>query len=786
MSLDTNYMIAPSIEEYFVDKDTGLPLANGKVYFYSDTNRTTLKPIFTISGTAPNYSYVQLDNPVTLSAVGTFQDDNGNNVLPYYFPFTDSTASVIDLYYIQVYSEDNILQFSREAYPNFALGSNSGNSSEITNFVPNGQLLIHNDHPPTATELVPGVSVLEIAPGGVTYEVTQGSTDVDVVTFPRFNNYVSNPTNSPRYAVEVKCTTAGNSAFKNLNIKFPDVNKFGTSDLGAPNLTFLFSGKNNNMGTLPIQMQYIKYFGAGGSTTVTTTLKTININSTYTVYSVAFSFGDNSAYTIGAGDDDYVQISLSLPINTLFDLSFTDFVLTDGQTGITGFPTQTNASMIYESTAGFLPTPAPNGADYYLPIMNSPTGYVVDRSSVGKVFGAFYETAQIGELLCDGSSYETATWSADGIPYSRLYNVLLFDEGLARFGTGATFVTNYLGNVYILTTNDAGAQTAPGNGTPSPTFTFVNSITGSAGFDYYANTSGEDFVLTARCNTAGPTLVAPSAGTSGLPITAYPVNPDGKQVFLLLGEPASTLTNPGGAGKYFLFSNTTINYYMWFHFTNETDPAVGGRTGIRLHLDASMDALEVALSIANAMNGSQIYFIDFVAGSVIPTGSYFTFTANSQLYAVWYKVSETGTQPTVSGALYIEVDILTADTAVQVATKTQAAINGKYFAVPDLRGLFLRGTDPTGIWDLDVVNRYGLMALMGGSRAGSVEPDAYAMHNHPGSVVDFANYGATGGPDTDIFSNRGANNNTNEATVAEEGWTETRPANMSVNWYIKY
>ena len=34
------------LQEYFVDKDTGFPLAAGQVFFYEDTNRSVLKNIY--------------------------------------------------------------------------------------------------------------------------------------------------------------------------------------------------------------------------------------------------------------------------------------------------------------------------------------------------------------------------------------------------------------------------------------------------------------------------------------------------------------------------------------------------------------------------------------------------------------------------------------------------------------------------------------------------------------------------------------------------------------------
>src|SRR5580693_7123038 len=100
MSLNRQYVTAPSLQEYFVDKDSGLPLSGGFVYFYVDTARSVLKPVFEQTGSPPNYTYSVLPNPVTLSAVGTFQDASGNDIIPYYYPY-DSFGDV-QLYFIEV------------------------------------------------------------------------------------------------------------------------------------------------------------------------------------------------------------------------------------------------------------------------------------------------------------------------------------------------------------------------------------------------------------------------------------------------------------------------------------------------------------------------------------------------------------------------------------------------------------------------------------------------------------------------------------------------------------
>lgn len=121
MALNEKYFISAPLDQYFVDKDTGLPLANGTIYFYRDSARTTPKAIYELSGTPPDYTYTTLPNPLTLSAVGTVQNNSNENTVIYYYPFEgtpDQESNVLDLYYVVCYNEDGIEQWTREGWPN--------------------------------------------------------------------------------------------------------------------------------------------------------------------------------------------------------------------------------------------------------------------------------------------------------------------------------------------------------------------------------------------------------------------------------------------------------------------------------------------------------------------------------------------------------------------------------------------------------------------------------------------------------------------------------------------
>jgi hypothetical protein len=799
MALNPMYVVAPNIQYFLVDRDSGLPLSNGKVFFYRDQDMVTPKPVYELQGNAANYTYSPLPNPLILSSAGTIVDDNGNQVVPYFFPF-DAEGNQ-DLYYIVVQNAVGSPQFTVHAWPNPTTGGGSGGDNGLLNYVPNGQFLAHTNLVNNA--LVAGSNI--IAQGGWTIELDPAATSVNTLTWES-QQPTTEPPQSPRWVADfVASTFVGTETIKSFRLKFNDVNKF--NDQGP--FTFSFWGTATS--TVPFTINVVKYFGSGSPSSglqpaiPQETGQLTTSNPPNGLYNFSINFGSNDSYTVGPNNDDFVAVEIAFPVSSVFNVSLSDFVLSYGITSaVTSYPLQTNADMLSRGVAGWMDLPNPNGSDLYLPLVLTKKGMAWEHSQIGTVVAtlgsvpATTSSSAVTNLMnADGSSYVYNAYSYLGIPYSRLGAYLLAKSPVANiplFGTGANFDTAYAAagatSVLRLTYNTAGTgSTAASDGNTGWTIgsivTYNGSATGVANIGFTAYSNVAHTVLAVGSFTT-PNAAA-AASTSGFTVTTLN-NYTGllaqqKYAITVACVAASSLANPSSPGKYFSFSNSGTNFYMWFQITNETDPAPGGKTGIQVNLNSGYTSQDVANIVRETMNAYQISTITVSAPP--SAGQYWLFSSNPASianYYVWYTLNGAGSDPAIGGRTGIPVALVSADTAATTVIKTLTAINSYQFAAPNFQGMFLRGYDPTGIWDFDNASRWSSISGLSGANLGTFEYSQIDSHVHPPAGANIASItnisSVAAGAD---LTGVGSNSNTGIM-----GGSETRPVNAYVNYAIRY
>lgn len=202
MALNERYIVASDLEQYFVDKDTGLPLAAGTLTFYKDNARNVQKDVFQLSGFPPNYTYTSMGSRITLSGVGTVQNSAGDNEVIYYYPF-DQDGN-LELYYVVCESAGSIQQFTREAWPNITAGNDpTKNQNSINNQISNPTFtnIFLNEGIPTTFNVTSAINqVFPLAPNWDLVVSGTGSVVVERISVAGLEDV---PT-SPPYVVDLQ------------------------------------------------------------------------------------------------------------------------------------------------------------------------------------------------------------------------------------------------------------------------------------------------------------------------------------------------------------------------------------------------------------------------------------------------------------------------------------------------------------------------------------------------------------------------------------------------------
>ena len=200
------FIVLNYLQQYFVDKQTGLPLANGLVYFWQDINRNNPKTVYQLSGSPPNYTYSALPNPINLTNAGTFADNLGNDISVYCYPY-DANGDP-DNYYIQVFAQPSVPpfppvgtpEFTRENVPGVTAsrGPDETGPLSFNNILVNSQFVevLFNPDVGLPINYSAGVTTAQIGPGWA-IQITSAGSGTVTVTRTALAGDLNAPTNPP-------------------------------------------------------------------------------------------------------------------------------------------------------------------------------------------------------------------------------------------------------------------------------------------------------------------------------------------------------------------------------------------------------------------------------------------------------------------------------------------------------------------------------------------------------------------------------------------------------------
>jgi hypothetical protein len=430
-----------------------------------------------------------------------------------------------------------------------------------------------------------------------------------------------------------------------------------------------------------------------------------------------------------------------------------------------------------------MPIPNVDGSDLLLPVILTKAGFKYNDADVGKVFDCFYSSPKPGELEMNGQMIDPATYSPEGVPYTRLQSKLFnYTTNLPYTGTGSEFVTTLVSSSstssLFVNTNSTGFPATATLGAVPPPFTLSHINIGDPTFEFTASAPNGTQVYVYN-NIVGAVLNIIDPGTSGFTTSNYYTGNS-----LAAGIDVITIASVAAlSGTYFLISNTTTDFYVWFKVDGVgVDPAVVGRTGIEIDLLSTFNIADVCLMIAQTLSGFYTFNLSIVNASLMAGGQYFNFTNSlGAPYYIYYIVDGTGADPMIPGATGIAVSIASTESAADVTSDTQYAINTTSYSIPDIRAFFVRAWNHgRNDWncDPDAATRYVTVGGLPGDNVGSWQRNDYITHTHPYVVPGNPTRNTDPGGPSPIDLTSGA--------TGPSGNKENRPNNIYLMKVIKY
>ena len=324
MTINPKMVLSPPLNQWMVNKDTGLPLAAGGVFFYRDSARNTKKPVYQLTGSPPNYSFIPVDDPITLTSVGTFQNANGDNIAIYFYPFegtpNDTTPSEVqDLYYVVCRSTSNVtstVQWTREAWPAGAGGGgfipNQAGESSLENQISNPQftrVLINEGLTTTFSQVNTSEQVYPIAPGWDLVVTGASGTSVQV-TQVALQGSAHIPT-SPPYALDI-VTSAGITSCRLRQRFYTNSGLWASTVNLADNISNYLAASITGIAFSANQGVSIVYKESSGNPE-RTLLTALLVTSGYQTFDDTSNVAIQSSGDTNSGDNGYVDIFVVLP-----------------------------------------------------------------------------------------------------------------------------------------------------------------------------------------------------------------------------------------------------------------------------------------------------------------------------------------------------------------------------------------------------------------------------------------------------------------------------------------
>jgi hypothetical protein len=320
------YSLAPNPKWYIADL-VGRPLGGGYLATFSSLDHTLLNPVFQDAGGLFPWPYVTIPN---VGSLGILFDENGAQG-PFYFKFDSAIPD--QLYYLEVYDSDGVLQWTID---DFTAGTGGGGTVitalDIENLVANNVMWRNMiGITPVSTSVK-----VKIAPGANAaladtasnagpdiYFLKNNASATDTISFPKFilgdTPFTGDVT--PVDYLHYVCSVAGAAETSKL-VQFPITQ--AVQNLSNQNMTVTIWARAT-AGNTTLTLGWRQFFGdgAGASPDVLTPIQTLTLTASWQKFSVQTTIPSVSGKVLGGCGNDGLFLQVQYPLDATCTTDFT-------------------------------------------------------------------------------------------------------------------------------------------------------------------------------------------------------------------------------------------------------------------------------------------------------------------------------------------------------------------------------------------------------------------------------------------------------------------------------
>lgn len=545
---------AAMLQDPFVDLATGTAMANGVITMYQDSNRTVLKNWYYQTGVPGAYTYAALPNPLTLSAAGTIVDVNGNDTIPFYYPYSETDNVTPQPYYVTVVDSNGQSQFTRANFPFIGIAKPTPvESPTFKNYIVNntfwrnlGSVSLTNV---TSTQTLPQECLAPSQHGGFSmpdfqfYKSTTGAVEtVTFNTFPAGTPVIgagTQPDIQPEYYLNHQCT-AKQTAETYKYYQFPVSLHLATLNTVEGTISIWAQSTGGSVNNT-VTLSFLQFLGTAGGSSNTITIGSFTATTTWTQYTFSFitpsTLGLSLPSTLG---DDALYLQIGLQAGHTLNINFTKPSLYFSEVA------PTNDFATYDQTDSIINSP--RTGDYrhsmnaFLPGWVPANDGTIGSAGSGATTRANVDTWPLYNLLYSGVADHWATVSgrtgnarndfSNNLPMTLTKNLGRVLQGLDPvFVTPSTFTATLTpanftvdaGNtakINVTNTFTAGTPVQVSNSGGALPVGYVPPYSAAQADDPYLQASTTYYVSSANLTTAkielAPTLADAIAGTNSI------------------------------------------------------------------------------------------------------------------------------------------------------------------------------------------------------------------------------------------------------------------------------